>query len=267
LAKASDLAIVAVGESWLTSGEAASRASLDLSGRQTDLVRAVHASGTPTVVVLLSGRPLTIGWIAQHVPAILEAWFAGTQGGHAIADALFGDVNPGGKLPVTFPRVVGQVPIYYNHLSTGRPASDQNRYTSKYVDAPVTPLFPFGHGLSYTRFRLADLRLSAGEIRPDGSVHVSVTVENFGDRAGDEVVQLYIRDVAASVVRPVKELRGFERVPLRPAEKRTVRFTLTPEALGFYNRQMNFVVEPGEFRVIVGTSSEGGLEASFHVIK
>ncbi len=267
LARQADVAIVAVGETALTSGEAASRTSLDLSGRQMDLVRAVQKTGKPTIVVLINCRPLTIGWIAENVPAILEAWFGGTEGGHAIADALFGDVNPGGKLPVTFPRVVGQVPIYYNHLNTGRPASPTDRYTSKYVDAPVTPLFPFGHGLSYTRFRLSDLQLSARGVRTDESLKVSVAVENVGDRAGDEVVQLYIRDVAASVARPVKELRGFDRVTLRPGEKRTVQFTLTPRALGFYDQRMRFRVEPGEFRVIVGTSSAGGLEAGFQVIE
>ncbi len=266
LARESDVAIVAVGESAAMSGEASSRTSLDLSGRQLDLVRAVQQTGTPTVVVLINGRPLTIGWIADQVPAILEAWFGGTQGGHAIADALFGDINPGGKLPVTFPRVVGQVPLSYDHLSTGRPASD-SRYTSKYIDAPVTPLFPFGHGLSYTRFRLSDLKLSSRGIPRDGRLEVCVAVENLGDRAGDEVVQLYIHDVAASVARPVKELRGFERVTLRPGEKRTVHFTLTPQALGFYDHRMQFVVEPGEFRVIAGTSSAGGLEAGFQVIE
>jgi beta-glucosidase len=266
LARDSDVAIVAVGESARMSGEAASRTSLDLTGRQLDLVRAVHATGTPIVVVLINGRPLTIGWIAEHVPAILEAWFGGTQGGHAIADALFGDVNPGGKLPVTFPRVVGQVPLYYNHLNTGRPASGR-RYTSKYIDAPVTPLFPFGHGLSYTRFRLHDLRLDARRIPPDGRLAVSVEVENVGDRDGDEVVQLYLRDVAASVARPVRELRGFERVTLGPRETRTVRFTLTPDDLKFYNDRMQFVVEPGAFRVFVGTSSVGGLEEGFEVVE
>jgi beta-glucosidase len=267
LARRSDVAIVAVGESAGMSGEASSRTSLDLSGRQMDLVRAVQRTGTPTVVVLINGRPLTIGWIADHVPAILEAWFGGTQGGHAIADALFGDVNPGGKLPVTFPRVVGQVPIYYSDLNTGRPASLDDRYTSKYIDAPVTPQFPFRHGLSYTRFRLSDLHLSARGIRADGSLDVHVTVENIGDRAGDEVVQLYIRDIAASVARPVKELCGFERVALRPGEKRSVQFTLTPRELGFYDRGMRFVVEPGEFLVTVGTSSAGGIEAGFQVIE
>lgn len=166
---------------------------------------------------------------------------------------------------MTFPRVVGQVPLYYNHLNTGRPASDF-RYTSKYIDAPVTPLFPFGHGLSYTRFRLSDLKLSARGIPRDGRLDARVAVENVGDRPGDEVVQLYIHDVAASVARPVKELCGFERVTLRPGEKRTVRFTITPQALGFYDPRMHFVVEPGEFRVIAGTSSAGGLEAGFQVI-
>jgi beta-glucosidase len=265
LARAAQVAIVAVGESAAMSGEASSRTSLDLTGRQLELVRAVHATGTRTVVVLINGRPLTIGWVAEHVPAILEAWFGGTEGGYAIADALFGDINPGGKLAVTFPRVVGQVPLYYNHLNTGRPPSDRE-YTSKYIDAPVTPLFPFGHGLSYTRFRLKNLCLDARRITPEGRLAVSVAVENVGDRDGDEVVQLYIRDLAASVVRPVKELRGFERVTLRPGETRTVRFKLTPDDLGSYDQNMQFVVEPGAFEVFAGTSSVDGLEASFEVI-
>jgi beta-glucosidase len=266
LARSADAAIVAVGESARMSGEAASRSSLDLTGRQLELVQAVLATGTPTVVVLINGRPLTIGWVADHVPAILEAWFGGIEGGHAIADALFGDVNPGGKLPVTFPRVVGQVPVYYNHLNTGRPAA-RKRYTSKYIDVPVTPLFPFGHGLSYTRFRLSDLRLGARRIPPEGGLTVDVDVENVGDREGDEVVQLYLRDVVASVARPVKELRGFQRVTLRPGASQTVRFILTPDDLGFYDRAMHFVVEPGAFRVFAGTSSEGGLEAEFAVVE
>jgi beta-glucosidase len=265
LACDADAAIVAVGESARMSGEASSRTSLDLTGRQLELIRRVHATGTPTVVVLLNGRPLTIGWVAEHVPAILEAWFPGTQGGHAIADALFGDINPGGKLPVTFPRVVGQVPLSYNHLNTGRPAG-KSRYTSKYIDAPVTPQFPFGHGLSYTRFRLGNLRLDARRIRPDERIVVSVDVANVGDRDGDEVVQLYIRDVAASVVRPVRELRGFERVSLHPGQTRTVRFTLGPDDLGSFDQRMRFVVEPGAFQVFLGTSSTGGLEAAFDVM-
>lgn len=267
IARQAEVAIVVVGESAEMSGEAASRASLDLPGRQLDLVKAIQATGTPTVVVLVNGRPLTIPWIAEHVPAILETWFAGTEAGHAIADVLFGDVNPGAKLPVTFPRSVGQIPIYYNHKMTGRPPSPTNKYTSKYLDEEVTPLFPFGHGLSYTEFRFTNLQLSARRIRPDEQLTVSVEVENVGPRAGDDVVQLYIRDVAASVTRPVRELKGFQRIALRPGEKRRVTFALGPEHLGFYDRQMRFVVEPGEFRVFVGASSVGGLEASFEVVQ
>ena len=264
VAREADAVVLAVGETAEMSGEAASRTSLDLPGRQLELIQAIHATGKPYVIVLMNGRPLTINWIAENSPAILEAWFAGTQAGHAIADVLFGDVNPGGKLPVTFPRTVGQVPIYYGQKNTGRPPTDQ-KYTSKYLDAPVTPLFPFGFGLSYTQFRLSDLQLSAKNISPDGTLKVSVTVENTGRRTGDEVVQLYIRDMAASVTRPVKELRGFERITLQPGERRRVEFTLTPEHLGFYNREMRFVVEPGMFKVFASTSSEGGLEADFAV--
>jgi beta-glucosidase len=266
LAREADVVVLAVGETAEMSGEAASRTSLDLPGRQMELIRAVHETGKPYVVVLMNGRPLTINWVAENSPAILETWFAGTQAGNAIADVLFGDVNPGGKLPVTFPRTVGQVPIYYNHKNTGRPPDAGNKYSSKYLDAPWTPLFPFGYGLSYTQFRLADLRLSAPRIGPTESLTASVEVENTGRRAGDEVVQLYIRDVAASVTRPVRELKGFERVSLRPGEKRRVTFTLKPEHLGFYNRELRFVVEPGTFKVFAGTSSEGGLEAGFEVV-
>jgi beta-glucosidase len=266
LAARSDVAILAVGESAEMSGEAASRSSLDLPGRQLDLIKAVVATGKPAVVVLMNGRPLTINWVAENAPAILETWFAGTQAGHAVADVLFGDVNPGGKLPVTFPRAVGQIPLYYNYKSTGRPPDPNNKYTSKYLDVPVTPLYPFGYGLSYTRFRIADLRLSARSIRPDGRLTVSVEVENVGKRAGDEVVQLYVRDMAASVTRPVKELRGFERVTLRPGEKRRIEFALAPEHLGFYNRDMRFVVEPGAIKVFVGNNSVDVIEASFDVV-
>jgi len=265
-ARAADVTIIAVGETAEMSGEAASRTSLDLPGKQLELIQAIHAIGKPYAVVLMNGRPLTINWAAENSPAILETWFAGTQAGNAIADVLFGDVNPGGKLPVTFPRHVGQVPIYYNQKSTGRPPTDQ-KYTSKYLDVPVTPLYPFGFGLSYTQFRLSDLQLSDKTIKPDGQLTASVDVTNTGQRAGDEVVQLYIRDVASSVTRPLKELKGFERVTLRPGEKRRVRFTLTPQNLGFYNREMRFIVEPGAFKVFAGNTSVDGLEASFEVVE
>jgi beta-glucosidase len=246
-ARDSDVAIVAVGESADMSGEAASRSSLDLPGRQLDLVKAVQATGKPTVVVLMNGRSLTINWLAENTPAILETWFAGSQAGNAIADVLFGDVNPGGKLPVTFPRTVGQVPLYYNHKNTGRPPDANNKYTSKYLDVDWRPLFPFGYGLSYTQFKISNLQLSAQRIPLNGQLRVSVDIENTGRRTGDEVVQLYIRDVAASVTRPVKELKGFRRLTLQAGEKQRVEFVLTAEQLGFWNRQMRFAVEPGEF--------------------
>jgi beta-glucosidase len=265
-AREADVTILAVGEPAEMSGEAASRSSLDLPGRQLDLVKAIQATGKPYVIVLMNGRPLTINWLAENSPAILEAWFAGTQGGSAIADVLFGDVNPGGKLPVTFPRTVGQVPLYYNHKNTGRPPAADNKYTSKYLDVAWTPLFPFGYGLSYTQFQLSNLQLSALHISPNGQVTASVELTNTGKRPGDEVVQLYIRNVGVSRTRPVKELKGFERVTLQPGERRRVQFTLTREQLGFYDRDMRFVVEPSTFKVIVGTSSEGGLESSFEVV-
>ncbi len=265
LARDSDAVILAVGESAEMSGEAASRSSLDLPGRQLELARALHATGKPVIVVLMNGRPLTINWLAQNVPSILETWFGGTQAGNAIADVLFGDVNPGGKLPLTFPRSVGQEPLYYNHKNTGRPPDANNKYTSKYLDVPWTALFPFGYGLSYTQFKISNLQLSARSIQPNRAVTVSVDVENTGTRAGDEVVQLYIRDMAASVTRPVKELKGFERVTLQPGQKRRVTFELTPQHLGFWNREMRFVVEPGEFKVMVGPNSENLSETQFTV--
>jgi len=266
-AKESDVAIVAVGESADMSGEATSRSSLDLPGRQLDLVKAVQATGKPTVVVLMNGRPITINWIAENTPAILETWFAGTQAGNAIADVLVGDVNPGGKLPVTFPRSVGQIPLYYNHNNTGRPPEANNKYTSKYLDVDWTPLFPFGYGLSYTQFKITNLQLSAQRIPLNGKVTLSVEVENTGRRAGDEVVQLYVRDTVASVSRPVKELKGFQRVTLQPGEKKRVEFVLTAAELGFWNRQLHFTVEPGEFKVMVGPNSEDLIEATFEVEK
>ncbi|MGH9874306.1 MAG: beta-glucosidase BglX [Pyrinomonadaceae bacterium] len=264
-AKESDVVIIAVGESAGMSGEAASRSSLDLPGRQLDLIKAVKATGKPIIVVLMNGRPLTISWIAENTPAILETWFAGTEAGNAIADVLFGDVNPGGKLPVTFPRAVGQVPLYYNHLNTGRPPDPNNKYTSKYLDVDWKPLFPFGYGLSYTKFEITNLKLSAPRIAPGGKLTVSVDVRNEGTRAGDEVVQLYLRDVVASVSRPVKELRGFQRVTLQPGETKHLDFELTSEQLGFLNRDMHFVIEPGEFQVMVGSNSEEVISAKFEV--
>lgn len=264
--KDSDFAILVVGESGDMSAEASSRSNIDLPGKQLDLVKQVHATGKPYAVVLMNGRPLTINWLAENSPAILETWFSGTMGGHAVAETLFGDVNPGGKLPVTFPRSVGQIPLYYNHKNTGRPVKETEKYTSKYLDISNTPLYPFGFGLSYTEFRLSNLQLDKTQILPNGRVKVSVEVQNVGKRDGDEVVQLYIHDVAASITRPVKELRGFQRVTLRAGEKRTLEFILTSKELAFYDRALKPVVEAGEFQVFVGTSSDKGLQTDFEVV-
>ncbi|MBO0720505.1 MAG: beta-glucosidase BglX [Blastocatellia bacterium] len=267
IARESDAVVIAAGESAGMSGEASSRSSLDLPGRQLELIKAVQATGKPAVIVLMNGRPLTINWVAQNSPAILETWFPGTEGGSAIADVLFGDVNPGGKLPVTFPRDVGQVPIYYNHKNTGRPPDANNKYTSKYLDAPWTPLYPFGYGLSYTKFRLSNLRLSAERIAANESLTASIDVENTGKCAGDEVVQLYLRDLAASLTRPVQELKGFQRITLRSGEKRRIEFEITAKQLGFWNGENRFVVEPGKFKVMVGNNSVDLIEAWFEVVQ
>ena len=263
VARQSSVAVVVIGESRDMSGEASSRASLDLPGAQLRLAQAVWASGTPTVVVLMNGRPLAISWLRDHVPAIVETWFGGVEAGNATADVLFGAYNPGGKLPVTFPRSVGQVPIYYAHTNTGRPSSADNQYTSKYLDLPWTPLYPFGYGLSYTTFTLGAPRLSARVLRPGESLDVIVDVANTGAVAGDEVVQLYIRADVASVVRPVEVLRGFERVHLAPHESRSVHFTITEQSLAFYDTSMTRVVEPGTFTVLTGNDAAHTAQAQF----
>jgi beta-glucosidase len=263
IARQANVAVVVIGESRDMSGEASSRASLDLPGAQLQLVQAVQASGTPTVVVLMNGRPLAISWLHDHVPAIVETWFGGLEAGNATADVLFDAYNPGGKLPVTFPRTVGQVPIYYAHPNTGRPSSGDNQYTSKYLDLPWTPLYPFGYGSSYTTFTLGAPRLSATVLRPGESLDVAVDVTNTGAVAGDEVVQLYIRDDVASVVRPTEELRGFERVHLAPHETRTVHFTIGEQTLAFYETSMTRVVEPGTFTVLTGNDAVHVSQAQF----
>jgi beta-glucosidase len=266
LAQESDVAIVVLGESAGMSGEAASRVFLGLPGVQEDLLKAVHATGKPIILVLMNGRPLTIPWAAQHVPAILETWQLGVEAGNAIADTLFGDCNPGGKLTTSFPRSVGQVPIYYGHKNTGRPPSDTDKYTSRYLDSSHTPLFPFGFGLSYSQFEYRNLKLSADKMRCDGSIKVSADVTNVSLREGDEIVQLYIRGLVASTTRPVKELKGFQRISLRPGQTRTVEFTLAAQDLGCYDENLKYVVEPGPFKVWVAPNSVSGLEAGFELV-
>ena len=266
VAKAADVAVVVVGESLSMIGEGNSRAHLDLPGRQLDLVKAVQATGTPVVIVLVSGRPLAIPWLDAHVAAILDAWLPGDEGGNAVADLLFGDANPSGKLPMTFPRTLGQVPIYYAHLNTGRPDDPADAYTSHYVDAPNTPLYPFGHGLSYTSFDYGPLRLDRRQLAPDGTLHVTVRVTNSGRRRGTEVAQLYVHDRVASVSPPLRQLKGFQRVTLDPGQSRDVVFALAPSDLAFHRADMTPGTEPGDYDVFVGGDSTATRSARFTLL-
>jgi beta-glucosidase len=272
LARTGDAVLLVLGERADMSAEAASRASLELPGAQLELAKAVLRAARaadpakPVVAVLLNGRPLALQWLADSVPAILETWFLGVEHGTAMADVLFGEYNPSGRLPVSFPRVTGQVPIYYSHKRTGRPPAENDHFTSKYIDVPWTPLWTFGHGLSYSRFEYGNLKLSADTLRAGDSVMISVDVSNRGRRSGDEIAQLYLRDDAASVTRPVRALKGFHRVTLNPGETRTVSFTLHSDDLALYDLTMRRVVEPGGFTVFVGGSSAAGLEGHFQVV-
>src|SRR5690349_9961318 len=266
IARRSDVAILVLGETDGMSGEAASRSTLDLPGVQERLLEAIVRTGTPVVLVLMNGRPLALPWAAEHVPAIVEAWFLGVETGHAVADVLYGDVNPSGKLPITVPRSVGQVPIYYNHTNTGRPYSPTDHFTSQYLDLPPTPLYPFGYGLSYTRFEYSNVGLTAARIGLRDTLRAHVRVRNAGTRAGTEVVQLYVHDEVASVTRPVRQLADFRRVSLGPGESQTVELAIPPRRLGLYDLEMKFVVEPGWFHVYVGPSSVEGLESRFEVV-
>jgi beta-glucosidase len=266
-AKQADVVVAVLGESQRLSGEAASRSSLDLPGRQKELLKALYATGKPVVLVMMNGRPLTLQWEADNIPAIVEAWHLGVEAGNALADVLFGEYNPSGKLPVTFPRNLGQIPVYYNHKSTGRPLVPSDKYTSRYLDVPNTPLFPFGYGLSYTSFAYGDPVLSAPAVKRSESVTVKVDVQNTGKRSGEEVVQLYIRDDVAAVTRPVKELKGFRKISLQPGEKKTVEFTITPEDLSFYDLSMKKIVEPGTFTIYVGGNSADCKSTLLTVVK
>jgi beta-glucosidase len=266
VANAADQVVLALGETREMSGEANSRSTLDLPGRQEELLRAIKATGKPVAVVLFSGRPLALENIVEDAPAILEAWFPGVQAGPAVADVVFGKVNPGGKLPASFPYRVGQVPIYYNHEPAGRPCNKNVKWNSQHRDIPsCDPLFVFGHGLSYTTFEVTNLRLSSSSVSRNGSLEASVDVANTGGREGDEVVQLYIHDPVASISQPVRRLRGFERVTLDPGQTRTVTFTLDRSDFGFYDNRGKFVVERGTIDVYAGNSSKAELTQSFTV--
>lgn len=257
IARQADIIVMSVGERRDMSGEAKSRSNIGLPGVQEELIKAMMATGKPVVVCINAGRPLVFNWVADHVPAILYTWWLGSQAGHALADVLFGDYNPSAKLPMSFPRSVGQIPIYYSHLNTGRPApNDSNRfYRSAYIDESIYPKYEFGFGLSYTRFSYENFRMNKEEMKTDEFVTVSMDIRNTGPFAGEEVVQLYIRDRVASVVRPVKELKGFEKIHLKAGETKTVQFRIGKEQLAFYNNQLEWVAEPGEFDIMIGASA------------
>jgi beta-glucosidase len=258
IAKDADVIIAALGESSEMSGESSSRTDIGIPDAQKDLLMELLATGKPVVLVLFTGRPLTLSWEHENVPAILNVWFAGSEAGYAITDVLFGDKNPSGKLSATFPRNVGQVPIFYNHKNTGRPLQEGkwfSKFRSNYLDVPNDPLYPFGYGLSYTQFEYSDISLSATSLKGNQQLKASVTVTNKGAFDGKEVVQLYIRDKVGSVTRPVKELKGFQKIMLKAGESKKVEFEISTELLKFYNYELKHVWEPGEFEIMIGGNS------------
>ena len=267
-ARQADVVIMAMGEKADMSGEAKSRANIHLPGVQEELIKAIHATGKPVVVLMMAGRPLVFNWTADNVPAIVYTWWLGSQAGHAMADVLFGGYNPSGKLPMTFPRSEGQIPIYYNYLNTGRPAPNdkETNYRSGYIDMVKSPKYAFGHGLSYTTFGYSDLKLSDTAFSRADSITVSFTLRNTGRVAGEEVAQLYIQDLVAQPVRPVKELKGFRKVLLQPGEAKTITFTVGKDQLSFYNDNLEWIMQPGTFRVMIGGASDKiALERNFEL--
>lgn len=256
-----------LGESQGMSGEAASRSMIALPESQENLLKALVKTGKPMVLVLMNGRPLTLEWENDHANAILETWFPGTEAGDAVADVLFGYYNPSAKLTVSFPRNTGQIPIYYNHKNTGRPFDANQKYTSKYLDEPNTPLYPFGYGLSYTNFSYGDIKLSSISLKGNQVLTVSVNVANSGSKDGKEIVQLYIRDMVGSITRPVKELKGFKKIDLKTGETKTVSFKVTPDGLKFYNGDLKNDWEPGEFMIMIGSNSRDVKSAKVNWLK
>jgi beta-glucosidase len=270
-AKNADVIVAIMGERENMTGEAASQTNIDLPGLQKEFLAELKKLGKPIVLVLLNGRPLTLTWEDENMDAILEAWWPGTRGGDAIAQTLFGANNPNGKLPMTFPRNVGQLPLYYNHKNTGRPylgpTDPEQKYKSQYTDVSNAPLYPFGFGLSYTTFEYSNLKISSDKINFGEKLKVSVDVKNTGNYDGQEVVQLYVRDLVGSVTRPVKELKGFEKIALKKGESKTVSFEISSEDLKFYNIDMKNVAEAGSFEVFVGGNSDTDRKASFELVK
>ena len=263
IAKKSDVVVAVMGEAVMMNGEGNSRAEIDIPDTQRDLLKALLQTGKPVVLVLFTGRPLTLKWENDHIPAILNVWFGGTEAALAIGDVLFGDVNPSGKLTMSFPEYVGQIPSFYNHKNTGRPGRGElSSFSSSYLDMPNEPLYPFGFGLSYTNFQYGDIQLSANELSGNAALKASVTVENTGKYDGKEVVQLYIRDMVGSVTRPVKELKGFKKIFLKAGESQTVEFEITTDLLKFYNYDLNYDWEAGEFEIMLGSNSRDLKKAS-----
>ncbi len=263
-ARKADKIVLVIGENWEWSGEAASRTSIQIPGVQTELLEKLKALNKPIVVVLMNGRPLDLSRENQLADAMLETWYAGTMGGKAITQVLYGEYNPSGKLTMTFPVNLGQVPIYYYAKNTGRPIYLENpKYKSRYIDAPNDPLFPFGYGLSYTTFEYSDIQLSANELKPDGELKANVTVKNTGKYDGEEVVQMYVRDLVGSVTRPVKELKGFEKITLKAGESKTVSFSITPDMLAFHRLDMSYGTEPGDYKLFIGGNSRDVKETTF----
>ncbi|MNF51163.1 Periplasmic beta-glucosidase precursor [compost metagenome] len=270
VANQADVVILSIGERRDMSGEAKSRSSLRLPGVQEDLIKAIQATGKPVVVLINAGRPLIFNWTADNVPAIVYTWWLGSEAGNAIADVLFGDYNPSGKLPMSFPREEGQIPVYYNHFITGRPAPNETatNYVSAYIDLKNSPKFPFGYGLSYTAFTYSDLKLSKNKIKNTEAIVVSMTITNSGKMTGEEVVQLYLRDKVGSVVRPIMELKDFQKIKLNSGETKTVKFSIDKEKLSFYNAALEWVAEPGDFDVMIGSSSADiRLKSTFELVK
>ena len=266
-ANKSDVIVAVLGEAFSMTGEAASRSEIGLLKNQMNLLRALKKTGKPIVLVLMNGRPLILSWEDKNMDAILETWFGGTMAGPAIVDVLYGDANPSGKITMTFPRNVGQIPIYYNHKNTGRPFDQNQKYTSKYLDVANTPLYPFGYGLSYSTFSYGDIKLNSKTLKPGNKLNASVSIANTSAKAGTETVQLYIRDMTGSITKPVKQLKGFQKIFLQPGESKTVSFSLTVDDLKFYNNDLKYVYEPGNFKVFIGANSEEVKEAGFKLVK
>lgn len=264
-----DVVIMNVGEAADMTGEAKSRSNIHLPGVQEELIKAIYATGKPLVVMINAGRPLIFNWTADHVPAIVYTWWLGTEAGDAIADVLFGDYNPSAKLPMSFPRAEGQIPIYYNHFNTGRPPKNDSdlNYVSAYIDLPNSPKFPFGYGLSYTTFLYSDIKLSTASFKPGQTLTATIVVTNSGKYDGTETVQLYTRQMVGSIVRPVKELKGFQQVFLKSGESKKITFKITDDDLKFYNNKLEYNYEPGDFKVFIGTNSDDVREASFTLLK